>query len=44
MPKGQKAPNFEGFNITEREIRYAMENSTSNLDAARFLRITLPTY
>lgn len=39
-----KAPNFEGFNITEREIRYAMQHSTSNLDAARFLRITVPTY
>jgi hypothetical protein len=39
-----KAPNFEGFNITEREIRYAMANSVSNSDAARFLRITLDTY
>lgn len=40
----KKAPEFEGFNLTEREIRYAMANSTSNLDAARFLRISPVTY
>lgn len=39
-----KAPNFEGFNITEREIRYAMNNSTSNSDAAAFLKVSYSTY
>ena len=39
-----KAPKFEGFNITEREIRYAMANSKNNSEAAEFLRIHKETY
>lgn len=37
-------PRFEGYQLTEREIRYAMANSTNNTTAAEFLRISLPTY
>lgn len=32
------------FQLLEREIRYAMENSQSNLGAARFLNISYITY
>jgi hypothetical protein len=39
-----KAPNFEGFGLLEREIRYAMSKSTSNSEAARYLGISYSTY
>lgn len=32
------------FNLTERDIRYAMEHSNSNADAARFLRVSREVY
>lgn len=32
------------YDLTESDIRYAMENSHSNLGAARFLRVSYPTY
>ena len=33
-----------GFNISETQIRYAMENSKSCLEAARFLKISYETF
>lgn len=33
-----------GYNLTESEVRYAMANSVSNSDAARFLHIKLSTW
>jgi hypothetical protein len=41
MPFGEGRP---GYNITETEIRYAMSNTKSNHQAARFLRISYETY
>jgi len=32
------------YNLTEAEIRYAMEHTFSNSDAAKFLHISCPTY
>lgn len=34
----------KAFNITESEIRYAMEHTLNNAEAARFLNITYQTY
>jgi len=33
-----------GYNFSESDIRYAMQNTRSNLQAARFLRVTPRTY
>jgi hypothetical protein len=41
MPFGDGRP---GYNITETEIRYAMSNTKSNHQAARFLRVSYETY
>ena len=32
------------LNLSESEIRYAMENSKSNSEAARFLKVSFTTY
>lgn len=32
------------YNLTEKEVRYAMANSKSNRDAAAFLHMSLPAY
>lgn len=34
----------ESFNLSESEIRYAMSHTKSNRQAARFLRVSVPTY
>lgn len=34
----------KAYNLTESEIRYAMRNSRSNQEAARFLRISVAVY
>jgi len=34
----------KAYNLTESDVRYAMENSLSNRGAARFLKISHPTY
>jgi hypothetical protein len=51
MKKGDKMPNGfivgrgrEPLNLTEAQIRYAMKNSKSNSEAARFLNVSLTTY
>jgi len=45
-PKGKFIPGSgrDPLNITESQIRYAMENSKSNAGAARFLNINVKTY
>jgi hypothetical protein len=46
MPKGIFIPGSgrDPFNIPESQIRYAMENSRSNAEAARFLNLNIQTY
>lgn len=39
-----KHPPFKGYNLTEREIRYAMSKTNSNLEAAQFLNISYDTW
>ena len=34
----------EPLNLLKTNILYAMENSKSNMEAARFLRVSYPTY
>lgn len=34
----------KAYKLTESEVRYAMDNSRSNKEAARFLKISLSTY
>lgn len=46
MPKGIFIPGSgrDPLNISESQIRYAMENTRSNAEASRFLNIAVSTY
>lgn len=34
----------KAYNLTESDVRYAMDNSQSNMGASRFLKVSFPTY
>jgi hypothetical protein len=40
----KKGEGREPLNLLESQVRYAMENTKSNLEASRFLNISYPTY